>query len=114
MFGEKISINRFCHEHCITHSIMNILLVIAVLLLIVYVIRRHIFLSQWNHFPGFKGWEALPVVGHSHKLGNKPIYALLEYQKKFGDTFRLDLGHCPTIILAGFEDGSEAFKSEVN
>ena len=88
-------------------------IVLIATLLVIWFIKRQLHLSQWDHFPGFKSWQALPVLGHAHKLGDDPIKALLEYQKKFGDVFRLDLGPGPMIILAG-EDGIEAYKSEVN
>ena len=95
------------------HASQLLFIVLVLTLIFVWGVKRHLFLSQWDHFPGFKSWEALPVLGHAHKLGEEPIKALLEYKKKFGDVFRLDLGPDPMIILAGYEDGCEIYRSEV-
>ena len=91
------------------------LILVSVLLAVwvVWLVRRHRYLSQWDHFPGYKGWQALPILGHMHMLGTKPICALFDMQKRFGDVFRLDFGQFPTIVIANYEDGAEAFKSEV-
>ena len=88
-------------------------LILVTSLALIWGIKRYLYLSQWDHFPGFKGWQALPLLGHAHKLAEEPIYKLLEYQKKFGDTFRLDLGPTPLIVLAGFKEGCEVYRSEV-
>ena len=92
---------------------MSVLVILFCIFLILWIVRRHRYLQQWDHFPGYKGWQALPVVGHAYLLGGQPIRELLELQKKFGDTFRLDVGNTPTIILGNYQDGADAFKSEV-
>ena len=95
-------------------DMLRLLLVLSALVVVALTaVRRHLYLRRWDRFPGFKGWQALPVVGHAYMLGGEPIYKLLDLQRKFGDIFRLDLGPTPMIILTGFKECCQVYKSEV-
>ena len=75
--------------------------------------RRHRNLQRWDHFPGPKGIKSLPFIGHAYLLGDDPIRALLGLRDKYGNIFRLDLGSVPCVVIAGYEEGLEAYKQEV-
>ena len=68
---------------------------------------------RWDHFPGPKGWQSLPFIGHAYLLGNDPIKGLMELKKKYGNVFRLDLGETPNVVIAGLKEANESYKSEV-
>ena len=91
------------------------LLTAALALILAYMLwarQRH--LQKWDHFPGPKSYQALPLVGHAYMLGDDPINALLEMQQKYGNVFRLDVGPIPNIVIAGLDEANKAFKSEVS
>ena len=83
------------------------------LTLSLWVISRHLHLSKWDHFPRYKSWQALPILGHAYTLGAKPMHSLFRMQKKFGNIFRMDFGPIPTIVIADFKEGDDVFRTEV-
>ena len=87
---------------------------VLVVILSTWVISRHLHLSKWDHFPGYKSWQALPLLGHAYMLGSKPMHNLFKMQATFGNIFRLDFGPNPTIIIADFKEGQEILKSDVS
>ena len=89
-------------------------IILLLTLCILWLLKRYIYLRKWNHFPGAKSYQALPLIGHAYKLSNDPIGELFKMQKKHGDIFRLDVGSTPTIVIAGLNEANEVFKSEVN
>jgi len=93
--------------------IVEVLIFALVFLIVNELWKRHKKLAAWNHFPGPKGWQALPFMGHSYMLAPKPVQALLKMQKQYGDVFRLDLGPTPTVIVADYDLGKKMYKTEV-
>ena len=47
------------------------------------------------------------------EFGHKPLDTLYDFQKKYGDIFRLDVGGLPTVFISDPEELKEAFKKEV-
>ena len=82
-------------------------------LIVLLLFKHYSNLKKWDHFPGAKGYQAFPLIGHAYMLGDDPIKALLQMQKKHGNIFRLDLGPTPGIIIAGLDEANTVFKSEV-
>jgi len=93
--------------------LLPFLLFSALFLAVSFWWRRRRFLAKWDHFPGPKGNEALPFLGHSFMLAEGPIKVALEMTKKYGKVFRLDLGPTPTVIVADYDLAKEMFKSDV-
>ena len=76
-------------------------------------LKRLFHFNKWNHFPGASGWTSLPWIGHGYLFGEDALQTLYDFQKKYGDVFRLDLSGHPTVFIADFEAVQEAFKKEV-
>ncbi len=72
-------------------------------------------LSAWDHFPGFKAHQSLPLLGHVRKLGGDDeaqLERLEELRRKFGPIFRLDFGDTPTIFICGSEQIKRLYKMD--
>ncbi len=91
------------------------LLLFALLLISTLVWRRRRHLARWDHFPGPKGSQSLPFVGHSYMLASEgPITKMLSMRRQYGDVFRLDLGPTPTVVVADYDLAVEIHRHEVS
>ncbi len=82
--------------------------VLALLTIVVKYLRN----LKYSDFDGPSPMLSLPLVGHSYLLGSDPISKLMEYRRRYGDMFRLDIGADPTIILCTQELTLEALRRE--
>ena len=63
---------------------------------------------RWSHLPGCSWLLSMPVVGHAY-LGivsgsTSPIEHIEKCRRPFGNVFRCDIGHDPTVILCDYDD----------
>ena len=84
-----------------------------VVLVVVWVIRRLKHSAKWDHFPGHRSHTSLPLIGHSYLFGTTPLECLNENREKYGDIFRLDFGNFPTVWLCDYDDVSDTFKQDI-
>ena len=56
--------------------------------------------------------NSFPLIGHAYIHALAPIEKLLECKEKYGDIFRLDYGHIPTVWLCNYEQITSALKQD--
>ncbi len=79
---------------------------------VVILLRKYLRDLKYRDFDGPSPFLSLPLIGHGYLLGSDVASKLTEYQKKYGDIFRFDIGAYPTVILCTQELVAEAFRKE--
>ncbi len=71
-------------------------------------------MNKYKDFPGPSALLSLPIFGHLPLLHlySNPIRKLTEFQRRYGDMFRCDIGSKPTIYLCSYDLVEEAFKMD--
>ena len=77
-----------------------------------YLAKRYLSNLKYGDFDGPSPWLSFPLIGHGYLLGDRPPQKLREFQKKYGDIFRLDIGDAPTIMICKYGLVKEAFAKE--
>ncbi len=87
---------------------MYVFLALAALCCLLGLLSHWIKSARWRHLPGYSWALSAPVVGHAY-LGlvsgiTDPIKHIERCRRRFGDLFRCDIGHDPTVILCDYDD----------
>lgn len=81
-------------------------------LLAYFLLTRLASKRKYSDFPGPSPFLSLPIIGHGYLLGSDPLAKLIEFRRRYGDVFRLDIGNQPTIFLGTNNLMAEAFRKE--
>ena len=55
-----------------------LVVVIFAAVLSYYICARLYRLSKWDHLPGFKAYQSVPIIGHGYKLGSRAQLEVFE------------------------------------
>ncbi len=86
---------------------------LLILVLLTYCLKKWLNDRKYSDFDGPSPFLSLPFVGHGYLLGNEQNKKMMEFQKKYGDVFRFDIGSYPTVVLCSYKLTRDAFTKEV-